>query len=261
MRTRVAVGLVALVSSLVTGACSDGEGDTTTSTTGGAGDLAAYCGRSLGVETFPTPGVDLAALTPDQQREEAKKYASSLKVAFDAVGEVAPKEVAPHIGVLADTVGRVAASGDLALTDGPEFESAERRKHAYDLEQCSWGRVEVTAVEYAYQGAPPVAVAGPISFDMTNAGKEQHELLIARINDGVTMVVSDLFARPPEELRALASASGRTAAEPGGTGYDVVNLDPGRYAIACLLPVGGAPGAPPHASRGMYAELRVEGGA
>ncbi len=137
--------------------------------------------------------------------------------------------------------------------------------------------VEVTAVDWAFEGLPDEVAAGT-RLSLTNGGEEPHELVAIRIPDEETRPVSEIVALPQEELGAifggeptpstvLLAATGTTDT-PGAVMGDGTLTEPGRYAIVCFLPVGaddsildseGPPqsDAPPHVSQGMFAELVV----
>lgn len=137
--------------------------------------------------------------------------------------------------------------------------------------------VEITAVDWAFEGVPESVEAGT-TLSLTNEGDEPHELVAIRIPDEETRPVSEIVALPEEELGAvfggepmpatvLLAATGTTDT-PGAVMGDGTLTEPGRYAIVCFLPVGaddsileseGPPesDAPPHVSQGMFAELTV----
>ena len=96
-----------------------------------------------------------------------------------------------------------------------------------------------------------------MSFEFTNDGKEPHELVLFRVNDGVKESVEQIVALPEEEGRAKVTPMGGTFAEPGKGEYTVANLKPGRYGFACFVPVGGGDDGPPHVTKGMHAEFQV----
>ncbi len=138
--------------------------------------------------------------------------------------------------------------------------------------------VEVTAVDYGFEGLPDEVPAGT-KLSLKNEGAEPHEMVVIRVPDEETRPVSEIVALPEEELGAvfggeptpstvLLAATGTTDT-PGAVMGDGTLTEPGRYAIVCFLPVGsddsileseGPPeggSAPPHVSQGMFAELLV----
>jgi len=137
--------------------------------------------------------------------------------------------------------------------------------------------VEITAVEYGFEGLPEEVPAGT-KLSLSNEGQEPHELVAIRIPDEETRSVEELVQLPMDQLGAvfggepqpetvILAARGQTDT-PGAVVGDGTLTEPGRYAIVCFLPVGsddsvleseGPPegDAPPHVSQGMFAELVV----
>ncbi len=144
------------------------------------------------------------------------------------------------------------------------------------------GPVEVTAVDYAYEGLPATIAAGTEITMVNESAMEVHEFVAIRLPDEETRPVSELVKLPPEELAAffpglatvLIAAPGEEAVAVEGDG---TLTEPGRYAIICVIPTGADPqeyleaaaaseggppdvaGGPPHIVSGMYAEVVVEG--
>lgn len=145
--------------------------------------------------------------------------------------------------------------------------------------------VEVTAVDYAFEGLPDTIEAGTKLTLVNDSDEEAHELVAIRLPDDETRPVSELITLPDEELGEIVNTEPATVliAAPGEEGMAVVGdgaiEEPGRYAIVCFIPVGADPAevlaepgpdddgtppaeaeptGPPHASEGMYAELTVE---
>ena len=133
--------------------------------------------------------------------------------------------------------------------------------------------VTVTGVEYAYQGVPNNAKAGSV-VTFVNGGKEVHEVVAIRRNDGVTTTLDELLAMPEEESNKLVSFLGVAVASPGETAPETITLDePGSYIFICFIPVGTMelpslapdatpnesllPDGPPHFIQGMVAEFSV----
>jgi plastocyanin len=143
--------------------------------------------------------------------------------------------------------------------------------------------VEVTAVDYKFEGLPATVKAGT-KLTMTNGSTDEaHELVAIRLPDDEKRPVSELITLPDEELGEIVSTEPAAVliAGPGDDAMAVVGdgtlEEAGRYAIVCFIPVGAdpaeilappsddatppaeeEPSGPPHASQGMYAELTVE---
>jgi hypothetical protein len=91
-------------------------------------------------------------------------------------------------------------------------------------------------------------------------------LAIFRINDGVETPLEELLQLPQEEQMRMSTPIGFGFAPPGDSDNLFLDLEPGRYAMLCFLPVGSTPESdeeqvaenPPHFTQGMVAEFTVE---
>lgn len=142
--------------------------------------------------------------------------------------------------------------------------------------------VEVTAVDYGFEGLPESVAAGTM-LSLINASQvEVHELVAFRIPDDEERSVDELLALPEEEQMALFQGPPAAVilAAPGSSESiyavgDGVLTEAGRYLVACFIPVGADPeafmeaaassgdeppeveGGAPHFTEGMWAELTV----
>ncbi len=232
------------------------EGTTTTTE---ADDTEAYCEATLAIETVPEPDIDFESMSPEQQAEAAKTYASDTLVPLaDEVVATAPAEVEEEVETLAAVVDDIATTGNFEAFEEPEVQQAEANLHAYDLNNCGWEQVDVRGIDYAYEGLPRELATGPTSFEFENAStEEEHEIGIVRFNDGVTISVEELLQLPEEESESMVTFLGATFAPPGESDYTVLDLEPGRYGVACFIPVGGEETGAPHFTEGMFAEFEV----
>ena len=155
--------------------------------------------------------------------------------------------------------------------------SASPSANAPAITSPSGDALTITGVEYSYQGVPATAKVGTV-VTFTNGGKELHELVIFRRNDGVITSLEELIAMPQEESDKLVTISPIVAiAAPGESAPEPITLEqPGSYIFICFIPVGttslptgdpngsadpnaspAVPGGPPHFTKGMVAELTV----
>lgn len=141
--------------------------------------------------------------------------------------------------------------------------------------------VEVTAVDYGYEGLPATVPAGTTLTLANDSAVELHELVAFRLPDDETRAVDELVTLPEDELLpTLGEPATVLLAAPGGEQIPAVGdgtlAEPGRYAIVCVIPTGADPdeylaaaaesdegppdvaGGPPHIANGMFAELVVE---
>ncbi|WP_421121788.1 hypothetical protein ACE2AJ_10225 [Aquihabitans daechungensis] len=138
------------------------------------------------------------------------------------------------------------------------------------------GSITVTAVDFNYEGLPDTVPAGTKFKLVNNAEEELHEFVAFRLPDDEKRSADELIKLPQAELEAMFGGPPATVllAKPGGPQIDAVGdgtiSEPGRYLVACSIPVGadadelleseGPPpaGGTPHFHKGMYAELVVE---
>lgn len=185
-----------------------------------------------------------------------------------------------RVAAVAVTLGLlVAACGDDDDTavDGTTSSTADDAAGSGDSRSET---VEVTAVDYAYEGLPASIPAGTQLTLRNEADAELHELVAFRLPDGETRSVEELVALPPDELLPALGGEPATVllAPPGGDMIPAVGdgtlAEPGRYAVICIIPTGADPteyleksatsdgppevdGGPPHITQGMFAELTV----
>jgi hypothetical protein len=148
-------------------------------------------------------------------------------------------------------------------------------------EVAAGGPVEVTLVDFAFEGLPESVPAGT-EFTVANAADaELHELVAFRLPDDETRSIDELVHLSPGELvDALGEPAAVIIAAPGGEPIHAVGdgtlSEPGRYAVMCFIPTGADPaeylaaaaesegppqvdGGPPHFVHGMAVELTVTG--
>jgi hypothetical protein len=176
------------------------------------------------------------------------------------------------------------------LLDDPEaaFESDEIRAanvagDGWALDNCADTTVDLEAVNYAFTGAPTDIEAGRVAFTITNHTQtdEVHEALLLRKDDDATgsahQVLAAALDGQPASIETTLGAfeqftfvGGSLVEPPGGSDHDVfvVDLEPGDYILACLLPVNSSELIEPyfageevegtyHLQSGMFAELTV----
>lgn len=115
--------------------------------------------------------------------------------------------------------------------------------------------VHVIATDYAFQ-APDTLPAGLTSFHLMNNGKEMHHLVLLRLAEGQT--VADLQKMKPGAIPAdVMMVGGPNPALPSSTAEATVNLQPGNYAMLCVIP---APDGKPHLMKAMIRPLTVTPG-
>jgi plastocyanin len=146
------------------------------------------------------------------------------------------------------------------------------------------GTIEITGVDYAFNGVPGAVQTGA-ELTFTNASAaEVHEIVVLKIVDGEERTIDELLALPEAESESLVefqgvlvALPGETGVNPEGPGTSITVSEAGRYAVVCFIPQGADPaevqaamaeggeGPPdmgdgtPHAFLGMATEFQVEG--
>jgi len=205
--------------------------------------------------------VDLGAAfgaVPEDPAEMGAFAAETLVPVSDAFvegyGDDGPE--AEAAATLSDAFAAMADSGDPSAFEDPDVAEAQSVIGADVHDGCPLEAIDVTAVEYAFQGVPEELTAGRTSFALTNAGVEDHEMVLFRLNDGVDMTLDDLLDAG-EEAFADLTFTGVAFGGPDTTAYTVVDLEPGTYFLLCFIPVGGGDDGPPHFMEGMRQTITV----
>jgi len=114
--------------------------------------------------------------------------------------------------------------------------------------------VTVTAKDFAFD-APAQITAGAVTLELKNQGKEIHQAMLVKLDDGKTE--KDLLAAmkqhgpPPAWIKWIG---GPNAAAPGGQANATSVLEPGQYAYLCVIP---GPDGVPHLAKGMVRTFEV----
>ena len=141
--------------------------------------------------------------------------------------------------------------------------------------------VEVTAIDYGYEGLPASIEAGTQLTLTNSSAKELHELVAFLLPEDEDRPVDEIAELPEAELGQLVAGEPATVllAPPDGAEQipavgDGTISEAGRYLVFCAIPVGADPhayleaspdsegppeveGGAPHFTEGMYGELTV----
>jgi hypothetical protein len=229
-------------------------------------DLAEYCDAVVAVEGVPQ--LNLSG-SRDEQVAATKRFASTtLRPLADHVLAVAPAELTEAYTLQLDALAQAEKTGDLQTPfQTPQVQNAIAKAHAFDMTNCGWAHASVTGVDYAFKGMPSSIEAhgGAIAFDFANAteSRQTHQMVIVRKSAGVTEPIEELLTLPPEEARSKVAYVAGLIAGPQGSDYSITKLEPGNYAIVCLLPLNTTGKdtkgtSQTHAAKGMVADFTVE---
>jgi hypothetical protein len=146
-----------------------------------------------------------------------------------------------------------------ATHDNPSAQPSAPANGAPDstAQPTGTGAHEVTIVgrDFTFE-APETAPAGMITFSFKNAGAAVHHIQVARLNDGVTFdqLMAAFKQGESAAFPLFAPVGGPSLTDPGNSARVTLDLDPGAYALLCLVP--DAEGIP-HLAHGMARPLTI----
>ncbi len=166
---------------------------------------------------------------------------------------------------LARSVFEVSAlcSFGIAAAASPRDASAQqpptRRPAASRPAPPSTGVITITANDHFYEAPNPIS-GGVVTFRLVNKGKDFHHIWIVKIDEGYAFSDFMRSLGPGRPLPEWATGlGGPESPEPGQESRLTVELPPGRYALACLLP--SRESGTTHLAKGMFLPLTVTKGA
>jgi len=115
--------------------------------------------------------------------------------------------------------------------------------------------VTVTTTDYAFQ-APDTIAAGRTTFHLVNKGPEFHHVWLIKLEQGKTLKDLMEAAKTPGPLPKWAvDVGGPNSPMPGGEALATLDLEAGRYVMACVIP--SMKDGQPHYMKGMVKEVTV----
>jgi uncharacterized cupredoxin-like copper-binding protein len=115
--------------------------------------------------------------------------------------------------------------------------------------------VTVTATDYAFQ-APDTIPAGRTTFHLVNKGPDFHHIWLIKLEQGKTLKDLVEATRTPGPLPKWAvEVGGPNTPVPGGETSATLDLEPGSYVMACVIPA--MKDGQPHFMKGMVKDLAV----
>jgi len=218
----------------------------------------------------PTPEITAfcdAALTTDKAAGKAlvekpkQKDIQALESALAQIESTAPAEIAANVQA-AVAATRTAIQNRKDPFDDATFEQNLSAIDQYRFNSCGYTQLDVTGLEYEFEGLPKTLPAGKVAIRFTDTGAELHELAIARMKTKDS--AKKLLGMSEKEINKKIEEIGGSFATQGQTTYTIADLSkPGRYLAACFLPVGSTDFAnaekkgTPHWKRGMLQEIKV----
>lgn len=123
--------------------------------------------------------------------------------------------------------------------------------------QAAIPEVTFTAQDFSYTG-PDTIPGGVVRINLVNKGPSPHHMTLVRLDAGHTFaeLKAGLMHMKPTDAPPpwVHFVGGPNAAMPGGTSNATLDMQPGNYAMLCLIP--GADGQP-HFMKGMIRALTV----
>lgn len=273
MQTRTPPGRLAAVlaaAALAGGlaACGGDGGDD--AATAPAGD-EAFCEAAFAIGAPGDPEIDFATASDEDVRAAEEAFIEEqFQPHVDEVATSGPEGVRDDAERLSEIVADATADPESDFGRALFFgEGAAARSGivaaAAEADGCDWTHVEVSAVDYAFEGAADVVPAGTVAFELTNDGDELHEMVVVRKDDSEERTFDELLELPEEEAQELVSFVTAGFAAQGETSWSVGELVPGEHAMLCFIPVGTfdegeaqTGDGPPHHTRGMVHVFTVE---
>jgi len=115
--------------------------------------------------------------------------------------------------------------------------------------------VTYTGSEYAFAG-PDTVAAGLVTVRLVNAGKEPHQLGLARLDSGKGMIDVAIAMQGRVVPRWMTFVGGPNTVRPGATATAIQALTAGDYLLVCFLL---APDGRMHLEKGMERMIVVQG--
>lgn len=203
---------------------------------------------------------DLGSGTPDEIQAIVKDFWSAQEPILASM-QPAPDPIRADVDTLLALARDGASTGDSATFTSPDLQNADRTIDQYVLRECGYGQLSITATDDAYQGIPATIGSGAVGITLTNQGRDTHQVLIVRIDDGVTEPFGALLDLPPDQRMQAATPLGSIEVDPGGVGTLFLRLAPGRYGVGDFLTQGSAgvdtSGGEPNYALGLYGEFTV----
>ena len=157
---------------------------------------------------------------------------------------------------------RTVYAGALALTLGVTlfmFGVMPNAAVAQSVQVVKVKAVETAGGGYKFVGLPSALKGGNIRFELTNAGKEPHDLAIVRV-DGLHSMADVMKIVGSEDAPApawLHGDGGVAGVAPGQVGGATMNFGPGKYMVLCTMSNDATKKS--HAAGGMTASFTVTG--
>lgn len=180
--------------------------------------------------------------------------------ALEMFVDTLPAELREHGATVVDGLG-AAFEGDPSAMSDPEFVASFEAVGDAMWAGCeAASRLDVTGVDFGFDGLPETVPAGMMALRFTNgtSADEAHELLVLQRPPGDTTPIDEIAEMSPDEIMTDYSMVGLAFAEtPEAASTSFIDLPTGSYVLVCTIPVGGGETGDPHSQHGMIAALEA----
>ncbi len=149
------------------------------------------------------------------------------------------------------------SSASIVPTPTMQPDPTTQPSESVDADLSSLPNITITGTDYSF-AMPESVPAGFVAITFVNAGSLPHQVILSRLNDGVTpdkLLATAKTGSIPGVLGAIELAGGPNAIAPKTDKQQVIlNLSPGQYAAICALP---GPDGMPHFQMGMIKMFTV----
>ncbi len=202
-------------------------------------DVDEFCETLVDAEAAASqgPDVDFENASPEEIQAALMAFGEMLNPILDDLIASAPEDIAADVEALVATLRSGLESGE-DPSGNPEFVEANAAVNDYAFEECGFETVDVTAVDYDFEGVPDTLAAGEVTgFRFSNEGEEVHEMVIFNLGDD-ERPLDELLELPDEELEGILTFVGASFAGPGDENGTFQRLESGRHAMVCFIPLG-----------------------
>lgn len=224
--------------------------------------VAAGAATDTGAKRFCALNFRISQTFNEQPDQDApakaqQAFVKKLNAVLTRAEKAAPSDISADV-----TTAVTALKADLASAfEDPAVGEAVGAVDQWALENCGYEVVEVSLVDYSFEGVPATMPTGKSVFNLTNGGADSHEMIVFRIKTDTPL--EELLSLDEEEAERQIEFIAAGFAEPGDSGTVYADLKKaGRYAAVCFIPTGThgdtEGDGPPHFAEGMVAEFTVD---
>lgn len=202
-------------------------------------DVDEFCQTLVEAEAVASqgPDVDFENASPEEIQAALQAFGEELDPLLDDLVASAPEDIAEDVEALVEGLRAGIESGEDPSSD-PAYVEAEAAVTEYAFDECGFETVDVTAVDYDFEGVPETIASGDVTgFRFSNEGTEVHEMVLFNLGDD-ERPLEELLELPDEELEGVLTFAGAAFAGPGGQDGTFQQLEPGRHAMVCFIPLG-----------------------